>query len=68
MIDVSGIWTPRANWERETPVKSAIGRAMTQAFPLAADDALPERMKEALQALADLELVIPENQQPGSAR
>lgn len=68
MIDFSGIWTPRVGQERETPFGAGIRRAMGQAFPLAADDALPERMKAAIQALADLEPVIPADQLLGSAR
>lgn len=69
MIDSSRLWTSLQDDERETPVGSGICRAMTQAFPLiVVDDALPERMKAAIQALADCEILTSEGQLPDNVR
>lgn len=63
------IWIPRSDRKRETPVGSGICRAMTQAFPLiVVDDALPVRMKAAIQALKDRDVLTSEDRRLDNIR
>jgi hypothetical protein len=68
MIEASRIWTPGVGQGATTPLQTGAGRALIGAFPVVVNDALPERMREALLALADREPVTVEDRQLGSAR
>ena len=54
--------------QREDPFTISIGPAVAQAFPLAIDDTMPERMKAAIRALEGLDAITSEDLRPESAR
>jgi hypothetical protein len=68
VIVTPSIWSLVSDRQRGTPLTLGVSRAVAQAFPLVVDDPLSERMKAALQALADRDPVTSEDRQAGSAR
>lgn len=67
MVELPPLWRPLGKYQRETPFRTGIRRALTQAIPLVMNEALPARLKTALQALVELDPDVSEAPKLGCA-